>query len=254
MFFYLSKLLSFILSPVIWIVALLAVAVFTKKDKRKKRYLFWAFLVVVIFSNSFLLDEVMRHWERPAIKSTSIEKKYDFGIVLTGGVLYDAQVDRIDFKAGSDRLFQAIDLYKNNHIKKILISGGSPTIFKRGYTEAGVWKDYLLKIGIPARDIIVESESRNTHENAVNSTKIILDEKKNPKCLLITSAYHIKRAKDCFTQSKLEVDVYPVDRFAGPRKFNFNHLLVPSAQSLHEWYIFIHEFTGYYIYALMGYV
>ncbi len=254
MFFYLSKLLSFALSPMIWIVALLVIAVFSKKDKLKKRSLFWAFIIAILFSNSFVLDEVVRKWERQAIMSSSLEKKYDFGIVLTSGVDYDAQLDRTDFKAGADRLFQAIDLYENKHIKKILISGGSPTIFKRGFSEAEVWKDYLIKIGIPSRDIITETESRNTYENAVKSSELILESKKRPKCLLITSAIHMKRAKDCFIQNKLEVDEYAVDRIAGPRKFSFNHLVIPSALCLQRWNSLTHEIVGYYVYALIGYV
>lgn len=254
MFFYISKFLSFLLSPAVWIVALLALAVFTKKDKLKKRGLFWAFLLVVILTNPFLFDEVMRAWERPAIAGSSLQKKYDFGIVLGGGLRYDAQLDRTDAKAASDRMFQAIELYKNNRIKKILISGGSPTIFKNNLTEADICKKYLLRIGIPERDILIETESRNTHENAEKSTALILAEKKKPSCLLITSAYHMKRAKDCFTQSKLDVDEYPVDRYSGPRKFKLDHLIIPSPLPLQGWHIFIREFFGYYIYALMGYV
>ncbi|MCF8373737.1 MAG: YdcF family protein [Bacteroidales bacterium] len=254
MFFYISKLLSFLLSPAVWIVGLLALAVFTKKDKLKKRSVFWAFLVAVLFTNPFLFDEVMRAWERPAIAESALQKKYDFGIVLGGGLRYDAQLGRTDAKAASDRLFQAIDLYRNNHIKKILISGGSPMIFKSNLTEAEMCKKYLLRIGIPARDILIETESRNTHENAEKSTALILSEKKKPDCLLITSAYHMKRAKDCFTQSKLDVDEYPVDRYAGPRKFKLDHLFIPSPIPFQGWHIFIREFVGYYIYALMGYV
>ncbi len=242
------------LAPAVWLTVLLILAVFSKRDKLKKRSLFWAFLLAVVLSNSFLFDEVMRAWERPAIASSSIEQKYDYGIVLTGGVRYDPQIDRTEFKAASDRLFQAIDLYENKHIRKIVISGGSPTIFKRGYTEADVWKDYLVKIGIPLRDIITESNSRNTHENAEYTTAFLLEQNKQPSCLLITSAYHMKRAKDCFDQCKLDVDEYPVDRYAGSRKFSLTHLLVPSAQTLQNWYVFLHEFVGYYIYALMGYV
>lgn len=254
MFFYISKILSLFLSPAIWIVGLLVLAFFTKRDKLKKRSLLGASVVAVLLTNPFIFDEAMRAWERPAIAESSINKKYDFGIVLGGGVRYDAKLDRITCKAASDRLFQAIDLYKNKHIKKIFISGGHPNIFKDNYTEAGICKKYLLRIGISEKDIVVEAESRNTHENAEKSTALILAEKKKPDCLLITSAYHIKRAQDCFTQSKLEVDVYPVDRFAGPRKYNLKHLIVPSAEVLQNWHILIHEFFGYYIYALMGYV
>lgn len=254
MFFYLSKILSFLLSPTVWIIALLALAIFSKKDKLKKRSLFWAFVLAAVLSNPFLFDEVMRAWERPGISADSLEKKYDFGIVLTGGVRYDAQLNRSDFQQEGDRLVQAIDLYKNHKIKNIVISGGSPTIFKRGYSEADVWKDYLLRIGIPKRDIIVETESRNTQENAEKTSALILAEKKKPDCLLITSAFHMKRAKDCFTQCKLDVDEYPVARYAGPRKFHLNHLLIPSAQTLQNWYLLIHEIVGYYVYALMGYV
>ena len=71
-----------------------------------------------LFSNSFLLEEVDRVWEIPA-KHYEELKVYDAGIVLGGILSYDQQFDRIQFYRSSDRLFQAVELYKKGFIKKI---------------------------------------------------------------------------------------------------------------------------------------
>ena len=47
--------------------------------------------------------------------------------------------------------------------------------------------------GVRKKDILLENQSRNTHENAIYSLKIIEEENIEGKVLLITSAFHMRR-------------------------------------------------------------
>ena len=94
-------------------------------------------------------------------------------------------------------------------------------------------KDYLISIGIPNRNLIIES--KNTRENAVFSTKILNERYTNGKYTLVTSAMHTPRAKRCFQQTKLTVTPFSVDHQAGPRKYVFDHLFIPDLDSLRRW-------------------
>ena len=64
--------------------------------------------------------------------------------------------------------------------------------------EAPVLKLYLEKIGIPGYDILLESKSRNTHENAVNMKSMLDQSFPGGKFLLISSGWHLRRATACF--------------------------------------------------------
>ncbi|MCK5823186.1 MAG: YdcF family protein, partial [Bacteroidales bacterium] len=228
MFFFFSKLLLFTITPIVWIIALLLVSLFVKKAIIKKYCLIISVALLLFFSNSFILDEFMRAWEINAVQDFELKQSYDYGIVLSGMTSYDTDYKRLNFMRSSDRLLQTIKLYKQNRIKKIFISGGSGSIIGYKYCEAAGLKNYLIKIGIPKEDIITEKNSRNTRENAEFTAKILLNKEQPVTCLLITSAFHMRRSKGCFDKAGLIVDIYPTDRYAGQRKYIFDHLFIPN--------------------------
>ena len=65
----------------------------------------------------------MSAWEVPAINAQKISDPYDVGIVLGGSMrYYDQSVDRVVYSSSVDRLLQALQLYHDKKIKKILPS------------------------------------------------------------------------------------------------------------------------------------
>ena len=252
MFFILSKILSFIISPVIWIVTLLFVFIYSKNETRKKKCFYWAFGILLFFSNSFIFDEFSRAWEVSATKYEDVGE-YDVGIVLGGMSVYDEDYDRAQFYRGVDRLIQTVELYKLGKIKKILFTGGSGRILHPEMKEGDYLKRYILFMGVPEEDFIIESQSQNTRENAIFTKKIIEEKKITGKFLLITSAFHMRRSLNCFSKVGMEVIPYSTDRYAGPRKYEFDHLLIPNTSAMNDWYVLIHEVVGYITYKVMGY-
>jgi len=253
MFFILSKLLSFFTSPIIWIFLLLLIALLLKNPKKKKRFLIATLAVFYFFTNSFVADEVMRIWEVKHININNINS-YDYGIVL-GGVIsgYDTKNKQVIFNRSVDRLLQGIELYKKGIIKKIVFTGGSGSVIERNKIEANYIKNFLINIGIPNNDIIIENESRNTYENAL-FTKNIIGAETNRTDLLITSGYHMRRSAACFKKQGFSFDVYSADRFSGNRKFVFDHLFIPNIGALEQWRVILHEWYGFIAYRFMGYI
>lgn len=255
MFFIISKILAFLTTPIIWIVGLLFFSAFTKNAKRKKKTFIASILLVLFFSNSFIFGELMRLWEVPATKYEALDK-YDAGIVLGGMLFYDKGYDRIQFYKGTDRMLQAIELYKRGYIKKIFFVGGSGSIVDKDIKEGPLVKRYLLTLGIPEQDIIIEGESKNTRENALFS-KSILDSLHltNGKLLLITSGFHLRRSAACFKKVGINTYSYSTDRFTGEeRRWVFDYLFLPNADALENWNCFLHELVGCGIYFVAGYL
>ncbi|MBI4929230.1 MAG: YdcF family protein [Bacteroidetes bacterium] len=254
MFFFISKILSFLITPVIWVFVLLLFSLLSKNPKRKKRSLIWALCLFYFFSNSFILEEVNRVWEVPATHYKDL-KTYDAGIVLGGMLEYDIDFDRLQFFRGADRLFQAVELYKTGVIKKIFFVGGSGSIEFAHIKEGMFVRRYLLTIGIPDKDIWIENESRNTHENAINAKGFLEEHQyQSGKFLLITSASHMRRAFGCFNKVRINVSPYSVDRNASPvRRYSFDHLFIPDVETLLKWDALIHEWIGMIVYKMKGY-
>ncbi len=253
MFFLLSKILLFLSTPLVYIVGLILAGFFVKNEKRAKQLLISGLVLIFFMSNSFILDEFMRAWEIPATPDEQVQH-CEVGIVLGGMISFDHPLNRLQFMRSADRLHQAVILYKKGKIDKILFSGGSGLVGQPEEREAPHAKQYLLQIGIPEADILIESNSRNTAENAKQS-KLLLDSLHiTGKKLLITSGMHMRRAKACFEKAGVEVQCFSTDRYSGDRKFELDHCLMPRASVLAEWDLLFHEWIGYFTYKLAGYL
>lgn len=255
MFFVLSKILAFLFSPVTWILALAALSLFLKKPKLKRRFLIAALTTGLFFTNPFIAKEFMRMWEPRPVSVHSITKHYDAVIVLGGGIVTtDAQSGILTFRNNPDRIMQALWLYENGKADKILISGGSGSMQYPDMLESVLLKDYLIEIGVPAADILIDSLSDNTRENAVNTAKILNDSMPGGDFLLITSASHMRRSLGCFRKVNLKVDPLPVDLIAGDRSWYWMNLLMPKTEALEIWDDLLHELIGYLTYRFAGYI
>ncbi|HEY0029782.1 MAG TPA: YdcF family protein [Bacteroidia bacterium] len=252
MFFLLSKLLTFIIAPIVWIIALFVVFIYSKNEKRKRKCFIWAFAFLLFFTNGFIFDEFARAWEIPAKRYEEL-KTYEAGIVLGGMSVYDEDLDRPQFYRGVDRLLQAVELYKRGYIKKIIFTGGSGRVLHPEMKEGDYLKRYMLFMGVPEKDFIIESESQNTRENAVFTKKLLEEKQIKGDLLLITSAFHMRRGLNCFKVLGVEATPYSTDRFAGPRKFEFDFLFIPNVSAMDDWTVLIHEWVGFITYKLIGY-
>lgn len=126
----------------------------------------------------------------------------DVIIALTGGIKEKAPGISGDFSLNGDsgeRTFAAVRIYKKTGIP-MLVTGGA--VFSE-ISEALVAKRFLMDVGIPEKDIIIEEKSRDTMESAAYSKKIC-DEKGFKKIILVTSASHMPRAVWSFRKAGFE--------------------------------------------------
>ena len=124
---------------------------------------------------------------------------YDIAIVFGGPSMIPTRIEK------------SIKLYKQNKIKKILVTGGIGYFNKNKSTpEAHLMKEYLITNNIPIKDIIVEDKSKSTKENIINSINILKNnyDIQQTKILLISSDYHIKRCKQLFTKYSKNISTY----------------------------------------------
>lgn len=255
MFFVISKILAFLFSPFTWILVLLAFGIFLKNPKRKKRFLIAALVSALFFSNTFIAKEFMRLWEPSPVPVSSLQKHYSAAIVLGGGmVTTDSRYNSTTFRHNTDRIMQAIWLYENGLVDKIVISGGSGSLQYRNMLEGSILYHYLCDIGIPSSAMLIDSLSDNTHQNAVNTAKLLADSLPGGNYLLITSASHMRRSLGCFRHEGVEVDPFPVDFTAGERSWDVMNLIVPKAEAFVIWEELLHEIIGSFTYWVAGYL
>jgi uncharacterized SAM-binding protein YcdF (DUF218 family) len=255
MFFVLSKLLAYLIMPFVIICCLLVAAAVIKKQPLKK-ILFYTGLSLLLFcSNDFIVNEVMLLWEVPITPLREMKKNYEWAILLTGITRYDEGLinDRVYFSRGADRVTHTVQLYKLGKVKKILVSGGSGSLTIRDRKEADEVEEALLLMGVSQEDIVKETNSRNTHESSVEVKKILTEKTSPDSCLLVTSAYHMRRSAACFAKVGWKIDCFTVDFLSHERRYTPDVLLIPRVEAISNWQLLIKEWVGMISYKLAGY-
>jgi len=257
MFFILSKTLLYLLMPMIWILAILLYAIFIRNQKRRKKSIIICLLMLFFFGNILIVNQAMLLWEKDPVPIASLGT-YNTAIVLTGIADHRRGNDRAYFSKGADRLLHTVQLYKAGKVRKILISGGSGVLIGEKLPEAEMLKGVFIYCGVNEADIILENKSRNTHESAQFTKKLVDSLGIKGNYLLVTSAFHMRRAQGCFTKAGLTTDIFPVDFYSSKRedsnREDFNPMvLIPTEGAMVNWTLLIHEITGYVVYKVMGY-
>ena len=253
MFYILSKLFASLITPIVWVIILLIAALFVKKAKHKKRLLISGIIVLYFFSNPFICNEACNLWEYPFTKLDN-GVTYDYAIVLGGYSTYDTAFSRLKFDEVADRFIQSYQLYQQGKVKKLFLTGGSGSVFYQNETEADKAKDFLISLKVPEQDIIMEKSSRNTHENAIYTAQWLLKHDPSAKCLLVTSAAHMRRGLGCYKKAGVNVTPYTTDRLTEQRKYDPDNLFIPKARSLTKWDSIIKEMIGNAVYKVVGYI
>jgi uncharacterized SAM-binding protein YcdF (DUF218 family) len=151
--------------------------------------------------------------------------EYDVAIVLSG--------------EADTRLPPAVDLIRSRRARFILYSG------RLAPADAKVIASNLRSHRIRDDEILFEQKSTNTHENAVESARMVR-ERRWKRIVLITGANHARRAVASFRKAGLSPDLLPV----------FHHW--PSGLLPRWWAVdlsnaVMHESFGLVAYRLVGY-
>jgi uncharacterized SAM-binding protein YcdF (DUF218 family) len=254
MFFLLSKLLAFALSPYTWDFGLFVTSFLSKNEIIARRLRILAFSMLYLCSNSFLIDECFRLWEPVTPDHDLMQTHYKGAVVLGGIGDVDLRLKKLNFSYGADRLLQVLPLYHNGRVEKIVFTGGSGSVEFPEKREGLYVQKYLRSIDMPDSALIIESQSKNTYENAINTKKILDSLNMSGPMLLVTSAYHMPRALAVFKKAGFtNLTPYITNKSSGVRRYTFDHLFLPNPAAAMKFDELVHEMAGYIIYKIRGY-
>ena len=174
------------------------------------------------------------------------------GILVLGGAVdqrLSLSYGETVFGSSVARVLAGVALARRHPEAKLALIGGEGDFFPVGFAESRATSSFVVEEGIPPARIVLEEQSRSTHENAVYA-KDLIRPKPAEKWILVTSAYHMPRAVACFRAVDWQVIPYPVDFRVDPRtglRANFNLLEGLSAATVAG-----KEWAGLVGYRLMG--
>ena len=175
----------------------------------------------------------------------------DVIILLGGGVIHHVpDIGGLSAPSSSSlaRIVAAVRLHKQLRLP-IIVTGGSN---ERSHVAiATIAKRYLMDLGVPEYQIHVEDRAQDTEQNAVRATALCRQiGYRRP--ILLTAAYHLKRACMAFDAAGLAVTPFPA-YFLGSRDsvYTWRHWL-PNPNSLNGCAKALHEYVGLLYYRLKG--
>jgi len=257
MFFALSKIIDFILLPISWIFILMLFAFFSKNARRRKIALGANFLLLLMLSNESFVNYFQKKYEAKEVHLAKYQT-YPWAVILSGGMVKGGLQNQNEIHVGetADRFIQPILLYKQGHIKKILISGGNTSMGKLRIDqteETKKTKELMVAMGVKAEDIFLETQARNTYENATYSAQKLIKYMQKDSVLLITSAMHMPRSVACFEKIGFKVKAYPTDFKKKDTEQGILSVLFPTAKNFDTISNLIREMAGFVIYKIVGY-
>jgi len=242
---YLHKILPTFILPIMLIIIVILIGLI--KNKKKLIYVAIGVLYIIstpIFSNNFFKLVEGNEYRKPISAIDSAD-----AIVVLSGMLEINEVgDSTYVEWGDpDRFFGGIALFKAGKAQKLVFTGGKMPWNKAKKTEGEVLKEYAILNGIPSEKISVTKDVENTADEAVAVKDLI---NSSDKIILVTSAFHMYRAKRLFEGQGFKVISYKVDyRVSRNSKLTIMDF-IPTANFFEKTEIGSRELLGRLIYLI----
>ena len=162
-------------------------------EKFPKSFHYLCRITTITFIVSFVVIEsivIINGFKKDDIKP-------DYIVVLGAAIKDDKPSTVLSY-----RLDEAYKQYLKYPSARIVCSGGKAVNEK--YSEAEVMRKYLMNLGIPKEQILLEDNSFTTHQNLTNTYELVND--KNATFLIVTNNFHAYRAK--LLADKIEMNAY----------------------------------------------
>lgn len=264
MFFFLSKFLPLLIYPLglSCLLLLLALIWLWKFPRRSLIAIATALLILFCSSNPLIATTLVKTLEWRYLPPDPVPVAE--AIVVLGGSTRPKSPPRpwVEVLEAGDRVLYGVKLYQDGVAPLLLFSGGR-VYWDKGEngSEAKDMAEIAQAMGVPERNILLENNSLNTYQNAVETAKI-LNQRKVNSILLVTSAIHMPRSVAIFEKQGFNVTATPTDYWVAQefldqmRGISWGTFLnvLPSTEALHFFTRALKEYIGLGIYRLRGWL
>lgn len=166
-------------------------------------------------------------------------------IVLSTGRVVAPGPAAISEWTDADRFFAGVELFKAGRAPLLVFTGGWSPTQPNAPLEGDFLSRYAAELGVPDASVLTTGRVRNTAEEA-SAVSAVLRARfpDSARVLLVTSAFHMARAKHLVELTGLAVTPFPVD-FAGSTASTVSLLdLLPTADGLGRTQLALRELYG----------
>jgi uncharacterized SAM-binding protein YcdF (DUF218 family) len=243
---YLHKILPLIFSPLFLVIFIMCTAI----ALRSKKISFLGILFLVVSSLPVISKNLLYYLEKDYPKKEISEVKNADAIVVLSGMIKIVNNNKkffYEFNGSVDRILAGIDLIKKDKAPYLILTRGKVP-WTKGKPEGEYLYDFALKLGVDKDKILLTEKIYNTDDEAKSIKKLFND--KNLEVILVTSSFHMVRAKKIFEATAIKVEPFPVDFRSSTNKLTYMDI-IPSASALNDTSNFVREMIGRIYYNLI---
>jgi uncharacterized SAM-binding protein YcdF (DUF218 family) len=145
-----------------------------------------------------------------------------------------------------DRFFAGVSMLKNGLAEHLIFTRGQMP-WGQLPPEGEILRSKAIEMGVPLSQILLTEPVSNTAEEAV-AVRAVLEAESIDSIILVTSSFHMPRAKLLFEKQGISVQPFAVDFKAGTSLDWLS--VIPSARAFLETSLGIREFIGRLYYYL----
>ena len=212
--------------------------------KKSRPAIVASLIILLLTSNPLLSNAFLALLEQGQVRKSPREVEIADAIVVLSGMIVpvNSTNGQIYEWTDPDRFFAGLELVKHGKSDRIIFTCGKVSDLDLSKCEGEILSAHAQDFGIQADKIIITSSVLNTQQEAQAVKKIMIKNAFN-KIILVTSAFHMSRAKKIFESYGIQLETYPVDSKFSMSNFGINDLL-PDASSLYAFQIGIKELIG----------
>ena len=202
----LNKLLPLLLSPLFFLVVVAVLALWF----RRRGLAITSLVVLWLCSLPVVADTLWRAIEQHALRPAVATAPAAQAVVVLGGMTWDIRGEQgmeTEWNENADRFWAGLDLYKAGKAPRLFLMAGRLPWEKNQKTEGHWLEEKAVELGVPAENIWLSPEVQNTFQEA----QAVAKELPGGTILLVTSAFHMPRARALFEAQGLTVLPFPVD-------------------------------------------
>ncbi|KRA50480.1 YdcF family protein [Devosia sp. Root635] len=254
MFYQISKLFWLLVQPIgLTILLGLAGLVLLAAGRRRWGGVLVALAMLLLGMASFtnIGAVLMAPLEARFVRPAELPAQVDVIVVLGGATSSRISSGRgvTEMNEAGDRLVEALWLARHYPDARIVLTGGIAGLMPGAEAEAVTMQRLLLAFGIAPERLVLETEARNTDENA-GYTKALLGSEPGV-VLLVTSAFHMPRSMGLFRKVGIAATPWPTDyRTTGSEGFGLDIAdlvanLSTTSVAMKEWVgLAVYHWTG----------
>jgi uncharacterized SAM-binding protein YcdF (DUF218 family) len=244
LFFYLSKLFWLFIAQdsLLLFLALLVWLMWWRGKIHAAKTSLNALLIILLLLAFFPVGEWLLYpLENHFRTNPDLPQKID-GIMVLGGPESETRSEawnQVELKDSAERLLAGMALARQHPEAKLVFTSGTGSLLHPQYRGADVGRKLFEQQGIDLSQVLLERNSRNTHENALFS-KALLNPRPGETWVLVTTASHMPRSVGIFCQQDWPMIPYPVDHHTWKGHllrldFNLALHLVDLGLAVNEW-------------------